>query len=340
VRFLHNIQRLLGEGQFVATYKFALIHALADLAVLKGDDSGDALVLDTQDIATHFIELYWRQARPFCSGSGEALVLQQNTGRQAAVISRIIAAHSHCGGSLFRFQQSMAAEWRTLVAEIDKVVRVMPLWKLQTVGEEQLDCLYDNVGRGKQITLKPGVAFCFRAFYGLIRDLVEGAWVRFVQSLNAPALGKTTDVGSFLFGQERAVLAACRPILLDIQRGECLYCEKPLRQAADVDHFVPWSRYPADIGQNLVLAHTACNRAKSDFVAAERHLAAWVQRNATSGDELRERMAEAGLPTDIAASERIARWIYGQTEQAQGQVWVRETVMQRLGPSWARCFAG
>jgi hypothetical protein len=31
---------LLAEGLFVASYKFALIHALADLAVLKGDDSG------------------------------------------------------------------------------------------------------------------------------------------------------------------------------------------------------------------------------------------------------------------------------------------------------------
>jgi hypothetical protein len=35
VLFLRSIQRLLAEGLFVATYKFALVHALADLAVLK-----------------------------------------------------------------------------------------------------------------------------------------------------------------------------------------------------------------------------------------------------------------------------------------------------------------
>ena len=40
VLFLRNIQRLLAEGQFVASYKFALLLALADLAVLKGDDTG------------------------------------------------------------------------------------------------------------------------------------------------------------------------------------------------------------------------------------------------------------------------------------------------------------
>ena len=40
VKFLRNIQRLLAEGLFVASYKFALLHVLADLAVLKGDDTG------------------------------------------------------------------------------------------------------------------------------------------------------------------------------------------------------------------------------------------------------------------------------------------------------------
>ncbi len=43
VAFLRDVQRLLAEGSFTATYKFALLQALADLAVLRGDDDGDAL---------------------------------------------------------------------------------------------------------------------------------------------------------------------------------------------------------------------------------------------------------------------------------------------------------
>jgi hypothetical protein len=65
VQFLRNVQRLLAEGVFVSSYKFALIHALADLAVLKGQDTGAPLDLDTKDIAAKFVELYWRQSRPF-----------------------------------------------------------------------------------------------------------------------------------------------------------------------------------------------------------------------------------------------------------------------------------
>src|SRR5436190_18128943 len=89
VQFLRNLQRLLAEGLFVASYKFALVHALADLAVLKGDDSGAPLDLDTRDIAAKFVELYWRQCRPFYTDSETpGLVLLQNAGKQAAIIAQ------------------------------------------------------------------------------------------------------------------------------------------------------------------------------------------------------------------------------------------------------------
>src|SRR6516225_1118145 len=91
IQFLRDIQRLLAEGLFVASYKFALLHALADLAVLKGDDSGAPLDIDTRDIAAKFVELYWRQSRPFpVGGEATGLMLLQNTGGQAEIISHIM----------------------------------------------------------------------------------------------------------------------------------------------------------------------------------------------------------------------------------------------------------
>lgn len=333
VHFLTNIQRLLAEGLFVASYKFALIHALADLAVLKGDDSGTPLEIETKDIAAKLVELYWRQSRPFqIGGEATGLVLQQNTGKQAAIISQIIQSQQDCGTSLFRFKQGATDRWAALVAQVDQVVRTMPLWKLQTVGDERLDFLYENLDRGKRITLKPGIAYCFRAFYELIRDLIEGAWVRFVQKVNANKLGNVTDLGTFLFGQERASLDAYRPILLDVQKGVCLYCQKPLSTRSQVDHFVPWSRYPADLGHNCVLAHSRCNNAKSDYLAAENHLAAWVGRNREHQAEFQARLVEAELPCDLTATVQIAKWVYQQTEKANGQVWVIEKVLRHLGP--------
>ncbi len=54
--FLTNLQRLLSEGQFVATYKYALLLALSDMAVEQGDDSGQSLLICTRHIAEKFIQ--------------------------------------------------------------------------------------------------------------------------------------------------------------------------------------------------------------------------------------------------------------------------------------------
>jgi hypothetical protein len=48
IQFLINIQRLLDEGLFVASYKFALLLALADLSIETGDNSGDPLSLSSR----------------------------------------------------------------------------------------------------------------------------------------------------------------------------------------------------------------------------------------------------------------------------------------------------
>ena len=146
------------------------------------------------------------------------------------------------------------------------------------------------------------------------------------------------DLGAFLFGQERASLDVYRQILMDVQHGVCLYCQKKLPKQTEVDHFIPWSRYPADLGHNFVLAHKTCNNAKSDYLAAEKHLSAWPERNLLHQDELRSRLQDAALPCDISASIRIAKWVYEQTERSNGQVWVTEKELQHLSPAWIHCL--
>jgi hypothetical protein len=65
IEILLKLQRLLSEGAFVASYKYALLLALADLAVERGDDSGAPLPLPLTAIAEQFIRIYWRQAREY-----------------------------------------------------------------------------------------------------------------------------------------------------------------------------------------------------------------------------------------------------------------------------------
>ena len=124
----------------------------------------------------------------------------------------------------------------------------------------------------------------------------------------------------------------------DVQKGLCLYCGKTLSKEAQVDHFIPWSRYPVDLGQNFVLAHNGCNNAKSDYLAAEKHLEVWAERNRTHQKELQERLVAAALPCDLSGTVQIAEWAYEQTEKAKGQVWVMEKLLQHLGSDWRQCL--
>jgi 5-methylcytosine-specific restriction endonuclease McrA len=74
-------------------------------------------------------------------------------------------------------------------------------------------------------------------------------------------------------------------VLRDHQGGRCLYCRKELRGAGCVDHFIAWSRYPVDLGHNLVLVHDNCNAKKRDFLAYPVHLERWQASHLERGSD-------------------------------------------------------
>ncbi len=219
--FLRSLQRLMDEGSFVASYKFALLHAIADLCLVKGDDSGAELELSTSEIAEQFIRLYWPQVVPY-SASAEQPILSQNTGRQAAIVRQVAEQRARYQGSLADLERS-PSDWIQLLSKVEQTVRKMPLWKLQTVRSGRLEFLYQNHESGQAVQLQPGIAYCFRAFYPMITDMIEGAWSQFVQQRNRKHLGQVVDLRSFLFGSRRKSLdalpavaqgSAGRPLLL------------------------------------------------------------------------------------------------------------------------------
>jgi 5-methylcytosine-specific restriction endonuclease McrA len=208
------------------------------------------------------------------------------------------------------------------------------------VGTQRLDFLYGNTGRGKNIALKPGVGFCFRKHYSLIVDLVKGAWAQYVRRYNANRLAEKTDLHEFLFGSERANLDVVRPILREFQSGQCFYCHRPLRgEAEQVDHFLPWSRYPVDLGHNFVLAHASCNGRKSDRLPAAHHLNGWVEHNRRLGRDKGREFDRRGVVHDLAISARIIDWAYQQTGEFRGLTWLQATELEPLPGNWRESLA-
>ncbi|HWN38391.1 MAG TPA: HNH endonuclease [Gammaproteobacteria bacterium] len=334
LELLRKLQRLLAEGDFVATYKFALLNALADLCLEREPAADGSLRVPVSVLAEKFIEYYWPQARPYRGADGSAYVLHQSTGRQAAVINTIVAAqNAHPTLSAAR---AAKLRWHTLVTRVAGTIVSMPLWKLQTVAGERDEFLYREAEfADESIRLLPGVPAAFRALYGLVLDAVRGAWLRQITSIaqNRPLL-RDADLASFLFGSGRASLDGFRGVLRDHQDGRCLYCRKELRGAGCVDHFIAWSRYPVDLGHNLVLAHDNCNAGKRDFLAYPVHLERWQESHLDRASELAQRFDSLALPHDGDRSRAIAWWAYEQGEAAGAHAWIDDDRFVRLDGRW------
>lgn len=339
VQFLRKLQRLLDEGEFVATYKFALLQALADLSVESLCSEEERLTLSLDQIAGKFVEYFWRQVVPFRAGSGGSSgLLQHNTGNQAAVANRVLEAREKFGGHLGRAQAD-TTYWRSLTRKVARIVEEMPLWKLQVVAGSPDEFLYRRSEfSDKTITLLPGVSSHFRSFYSLVTRLVRSSWVDQVRAIgaNQPILGDSPDLDEFLFGSERQGLESLRPILRETQEATCFYCDRSIRGAGEIDHFIPWSRYSNDLGHNFVLAHADCNRRKSDFLAHPEHLARWSERNAHQGIELATEFESVGFQHDLGRSLLVAEWAYEQGEKSGAHVWLLDRNYMPLSQEWRR----
>lgn len=338
LEFLSRLQRLFAEGDFTATYKYALLCALADLAVECGADDVQPLTLRIRQIGERFIRLYWQHCAPYGSGNGEATgILIQNHGAQAAVISAIRAFRERTGiDSLERARRH--SDFLEVVKRVSQTVSAQPIKYLQNFGGTTERFLYERTQPG-YIRLLPGVAFCLRRFYPLIQQLARAHWLDHIKAnrQNQPIIGKTDDLESFLFEPSRQSLQRMGDGLRKLDGDRCFYCGGPLKEA-DVDHFIPFARYPRDLAHNFILAHPVCNRSKSDTLAARVHLERWLERMARHGHALAEMGADAGFVADAGTTTRVGHWAYTSAVAAEAMAWVAPKRYQPVDADYLACF--
>lgn len=318
IDFLRNVQRLLEEGQFTATYKFALLMALVDIAVERGRDDGNMLRVALPAIAEKFVEAFWGHTRPYRGG-----VLFQNKGKNIALLGILARAQARAS-TLADMRRTPA--WSDLLGRVTRQVELMPLFKLQTLrGERKLIFLYEERVTDEAIDLLPGAAFCLRRFSGFLRTLAQHGWLNEIRhnSKNAYLVGGGENLEEFLFPDGRIPLGIVREILLPVQHGRCFYCGEPMYAALHVDHFVPFALHPANLGHNLVLAHAGCNSDKSDLLADLSHLERWLSRNDREGKEIAAAMVSRGIVCDPESTTGIARWAYGRARETGALLWTR-----------------
>ena len=307
ITFGEKLLQLLDQGAFTATYKYAVLRGLIDLCLENTSRCGEpATVLTTRQLAEKVIELYWPHTRPYPELPADRPVLRQNRGQpgsQAEILRAIQTLRDHLQGDdtapLFRVRQALGSRFERLVRVVEWKLIEMPLPRLQRIGRQVEPFVYsiawdegiqrarvaayqegDAAAFDSGIRLMPGVGEHLVRLNGLLRPLLYRQWTAEVANINGLPESR---LEAFLFGTDRmAIPSGLRQGLLEVQDARCFYCgERVGRQRGhqpEVDHFIPWARYPDNAIENLVVAHQYCNHDKRDFLAAVPHLEHWLGR--------------------------------------------------------------
>ena len=315
---------MIDEGRRTATYKLAVLLAIIDCCAEGVSAAGAApSVLSTRAIARGVAELYWPQLRPFPAAAGP-VDLRQITNKSATVIRALRSAFDVLP-SVASWSAAEALLDPEVVAQVLDVVELTvaryPLVRLQTVDDVPQPFIYDidwgegvTLARlragGGEVRLRPGAGDQLIRLSPLVRPLIELHWVRMVAGLNDLGLMEQ-DLHRHLFGAERVAFpSSLRKELAAMQQGGCFYCTDPLTSSTAVDHFLPWSRWPNDAVENLVLAHPSCNSHKSDRIPGPVPLARWTERLVVHGQDLGKAAARVHWRSDRARTTSLARSLY------------------------------
>ena len=347
IGFAEKVLELLDEGRYTATYKYALLLALIDVCLEAHTGSGaPPEMVTTRQLADKMVELYWPHTVPF-AGREAVAVLKQNTTGQAEIVTAIARFRGRHASdpSVPHWESRMRAReaYERLVRFVEWKLIEMPLPRLQTMGQSHRSFIYeiywdqgleqrevtryqagDASSFDNRVMLRPGVGEYFLQLNGLLRPLLQRHWAAMVAKLNRL---EESQLEMFLFGADRTPTAKIRAGLWEIQARRCFYCDARIADPVrgEVDHFVPWSRYPDDTLDNFVVADKSCNGLKSSSLAAADHVTRWTRRFVDGSSEyaqLSDLAQRATWDRQPYRSLNVARAIYVRLPN-DARLWLR-----------------
>ena len=298
LEFAERLLALLESTKRSATYKFATVLAILDVATAHTDEWGlPPDTISAKEVGRRVVELYWPQTRPFAVGAmNQPPVLSQSPQNDlpTKLAAWRVAHNLEPAATLEDAASRDPTGWKDLERRLVAIVVGMPLAKLQRFGDgsqyvedrfiyefgwpDEVSCsAVWNAEFDDTIILRPGVAEWLIRLAPLIRPLVQTRWAAMVAARN-PKILDSAQLDEFLFGAQRVGLHRIRGPLADYQEGLCFYCDSGFGREIAVDHFLPWSRFPDNTLDNLVAAHPICNGAKSASLAGPDHLHNWLLR--------------------------------------------------------------
>ncbi len=213
-------------------------------------------------------------------------------------------------------------DYERTLDEVERTFARYPIRLLQVVNGVNLPFLYDidwdervslsklHREGGGEVRFRPGAGDALLRLGPLVRPLIETQWARMVASINQIDL-EEERLRAHLFGSIRSSFPLkMRQGLTDLYDGRCFYCDQRLGKRFDLDHFIPWSRYPNDAIENLVPADPRCNGDKRNTLPALSHLSRWSKQIEAANPHLVEMAQRNKWLSDQPRTLAIARSAY------------------------------
>lgn len=355
IAFAEKLMTVLAYGRKTATYKYAVLLGLIDLCHEQSSSTGSApRRVRVAELAEKVIELYWQQTAHFETES--RVVLAQNSRGQAEILQLIrrLRDEDVRDATATRTQSRLRAPgaYERLVREVEWKLAKMPLPKLQRVGDALDPFVYriawdDRIcrvgyfseGFGRSLLFVGDAADHLVRLAALLRPVIQREWARRVAQLNRELVPERR-LEEFLFDFKRRELTKVQRDLRELQHERCFYCSGALGARGEIDHFVPWARYPDNGIENLVATDARCNNAKRDHLAAAEHVDAWVRRVERHKSDLAEIAARAQWDRHPDRSLAVARSIYLRLPD-EARLWrLAQEFVTVDRPRLVRVFAG
>jgi hypothetical protein len=319
--FLLTFAMVLERGLSTNSYKFVLARSLAD------DRLPDERRIPAEWLARRFLEAYWPLATQYRIRQSTDVSREPVAYKWAAELAAHLNIES--GQSLQSVQAAFPDRFERLIARLAAgggcLDEVVPRFHVVR-GVRAAFPLFEPAEDGRSLLLLPHAHEWLALHRVPIRQMANGAWVRFTESFSASPRLYAKLAGA---RKRRKSLLGHRLALARIDQT-CFYCGCTDPRLLEVDHFLPWSFVLEDRLWNLVLAcggAQGCNQRKKDSIPNDLDTERLIKRNETYFVTPSRRDPSNCHP-------HLREWIHRDLEMHVRQL--RATALFEGFPNWVR----
>lgn len=161
--FMLLIDKIIHKGKFNATYKLALLIAIAQACHDKKPNENQTLFIAYQELAEHFIRIYWHSTNPYHKKDGEKIILRHGINTGEDKITHFLQEYQNLTNAhQLKDIDDKNKHYQEAVKEIAKLIKNNPAKYLQTTDSQyDANALYEYGKHKDGIELNAGCAWYF-----------------------------------------------------------------------------------------------------------------------------------------------------------------------------------